>query len=524
VSAAPDLAETDAAPMTHRATVVALSGLMFSMFVVVLSANVVNTSLPRIIADLGGAESSFTWIVTAAIVSMTISLPIWGKFADLYGHKPLVQISLLGYAVTSALAGLSRSPGQLIACRVLQGLAVGGVVALTTVIMADLISPRERGRYMGLLGACTAAGTVSGPLIGGVVTDSVGWRWNFYVGLPLAAVAVVLLQRTLDLPHRTRERVSIDLFGAILLSLGVGTLMVWLTLGGSEFGWVSTPSALLLAGSVGSVAAFVAVERRVPEPILPPALFGNRTLVLAVVASVPIGVATFATTLFLSQYLQLARGRTPTESGLLTMPLILGTLVASTVAGHLITRHGRWKRYVVTGGALLPVGLALIGTVRRDTDLVLVCCYMTLVGVGIGLVLQNVVTVVQNSLAPAHLGTGTSSVAFFRTLGGALGVTALGALLGHRLHVLIAAGLAASHQPVAHPGTSAAVPELATLAPAVRGVVETAYGHAIGDVYLAAVPLALVGLVALALLPNHALGDKSGLELAREAVAEGVAD
>ena len=509
--------DTDApTSMTHRQVLEALSGLMLGMLVAILSSTVVSTSLPKIIADLGGTQSSYTWVVTSTLLATTVSTPLWGKFADLFNRKLLLQLSLVVFVVGSALAGLSTSSGMLIGFRVVQGLGAGGLTALSTVVMADIISPRERGRYMGYLGAVMAVGTLGGPLLGGVLTDTVGWRWNFYVGVPIAAVAIIVLQKTLHLPALKRRAVSIDYLGAALISGSVSLLLIWVTLGGQQFTWGSWQTVAMVGGAVLMGALLLVVELRATEPILPLSLFHNRTVVLAVVASVAVGVAMYGTTVFLSQYMQLARGKTPTESGLLTMPLIVGVLLSSTIAGQLISRTGVWKRYVVSGGVLLVIGMALMGTVRYDTSWTALSAYMFVMGVGVGMVMQNLVLVVQNVLPIRQMGVGTAAVAFFRSLGGAVGVSAMGAILASRVLTLMLDGLAKLHIPTSAMRSTTTVPDLSTLPRPIRLVVEAAYGEAVGDIFLAAIPVAIIALVAVAFLPNARLGTRSGAELLLE--------
>ncbi|WP_345718493.1 MDR family MFS transporter [Angustibacter luteus] len=504
--------------MTHGEVLEALSGLLLGMLVAILSSTVVSTSLPKIIGDLGGGQSAFTWVVTATLLATTVSTPIWGKFADLFNRKLLLQTSLFVFVLGSALAGFSQSSGQLITFRVLQGLGAGGLTALSQVVLADIISPRERGRYMGYLGAVMAVGTVGGPLLGGVVTDGIGWRWNFFIGIPLAAVAIAVIQKTLHLaPRARRENVRIDYLGTALIAGSVSLLLIWVTLAGDHFDWVSPTSALMVGGSLLMGVLLVLVERRAAEPVLPMSLFRNRTIALALVASVAVGVAMFGTSVFLSQYMQLARGKTPTVSGLLTIPMMVGLLVSSTIVGQLISRTGIWKRYMVTGAVVLTVGLALMGTVRYDTAWWELAVFMALVGMGIGMVMQNLVLVVQNVLPPRQMGSGSASVAFFRSLGGAIGVSAMGALLAHRVTALVTEGLAALG---VQGNGSGALPNLATLPAPVRAVVESAYGEGVGDVFLAAVPLGVIALIAIAFLPNRPLGTQSASEqLAEEELA-----
>jgi EmrB/QacA subfamily drug resistance transporter len=518
----PTTAGTTRPAMTHREVLEALSGILLGMFVSILATSVVSSSLPRIITDLDGTQSAFTWVVTATLLTTTISTPVWGKLADLVDRKLLIQLALVISVVSSAVAGFSQSTEMLITMRAFQGLGAGGLTALGTVLIADIISPRERGRYMGLMGAVMGVGMVGGPLLGGVITDGPGWRWNFFVGVPFAVAAIIVLQRTLKLPPLAPRPVRIDYAGALLISAGISTLLVWVTLAGASFPWASWQTAAMLVGSVLLLALAVRVESRAAEPILPLHLFRNRTLVLAVVASVAVGVALFGTSVFLSQYMQVARGKTPTESGLLTVPMILGLLVSSTISGRIISRTGRYKRYMIAGAVLLTAGLGLMGTIRYDTSFVLVSAYLLLLGAGVGMLMQNLVLATQNTLDFREMGSGTATVAFFRTLGGAIGVSALGAVLGARITTLLTRGLSGiGVDAAALGGDTTAIPDVSTIPEPVRTVVEDAFGHAIADLFLLAVPLGVVALVAVLLLREVPLGTRSGVEqrLAQEASA-----
>lgn len=502
--------------MSHREVLEALSGILLGMFVSILATSVVSSSLPRIITDLGGSQSAFTWVVTATLLTTTVSTPLWGKLADLVDRKLLIQLALVVSVVAAALAGLAQSTSMLIAMRALQGVGAGGLTALGTVLIADIISPRERGRYMGLMGAVMGVGMVGGPLIGGVITDTAGWRWNFFIGLPFAIAAIVVLQRTLRLPAVARRTVRIDWAGAVLLSAGVTLLLLWVTFAGSSFDRVSWPSAAMLGGAVALLAVTVLVERRAAEPIIPLGLFRNRTVVLAVVASVAVGVALFGTQVFLSQYMQLARGRTPTESGLLTVPMVVGMLLSSTLSGRAISVTGRYKRFMVAGAVLLVAGLGLMGTIDETTSFVVVGAYLLVTGVGVGMLMQNLVLAAQNTLPLRDVGAGTAMVAFFRTLGGTIGVSALGALLSSRVGTLTADGLAGiGVDPGALAGTGSgttSLPDLATLPGPVRTVVEHAFGVGVAELFLVGAPVALLALVAVLLLREVPLGDRSNLD------------
>lgn len=402
------------------------------------------------------------------------------------------------FVIGSAVAGLAGSAGVLIAARVVQGVGVGGLTALTQVCLAVMIAPRERGRYSGYLGAVFAVGTVTGPLVGGVIVDTswLGWRWCFYVGVPFAVAALVVLQRTLRLPTVRRDDVRIDWFGAFLIMAAVSVILIWVTLAGHSFDWLSWPSFVMVPGALLLGVAAVVVESRVREPVLPPWLFRVRTIVLAVAASLFIGIAMFGATVYLSQYFQLARGASPTESGVSTIPLVLGLFVSSLVSGRVITRTGRWKAWLVSGTVLVTAGFALMGTLRYDTPYWHVAVFMVLVGVGVGMTMQNLVLSVQNVVPMEQLGVASSGVAFFRSLGGAVGVSALGAVLASRVNTHIADGLAALGIS-ASASTGTQIPDLSTLPPPVRAVIEESYGTGFGEIFLIAAPIAACAVAAV---------------------------
>ena len=366
--------------MSRRQVLEALSGLLVGIFVAMLANTVVSTSLPKIVTDLGGDQSAFTWVITASLLATTVSTPMWGKLADLTNRKVLVQVALVIFVVGTALAGLSPSTEALIGFRVIQGIGGGGLIALVQVIISDIISPRERGRYVGLMGGIMALATAGGPLLGGVVTDAIGWRWNFYVAVPFAILAFVLIQFTLHLPKRQHRKVRIDYLGAALIAGGVSTLLIWVTLGGNEFEWNSPTSLIILASGILALGLAVLVEFKHPEPIIPLTLFKNRTFTLMVIASISVGISMFGTSVFISQYLQLARDKTPTESGLYTLPQVAAMLISSMVVGALITRTGKWKRWMVLGAALLAVGTGLMGTIAYDTPFWMLFVYMGVIG------------------------------------------------------------------------------------------------------------------------------------------------
>ncbi|MFC7647039.1 MFS transporter [Streptosporangium lutulentum] len=482
--------------MTHRQILEALSGLLLGLFVAILSSTVVSNALPTIITDLHAGETTYTWVITSTLLATTVSTPIWGKLADLVSKKLLVQLGLIIFVIGSAIAGLSQNPGMLIAARVIQGLGAGGLTALVQVIMAAMISPRERGRYSGYLGAVFALATVAGPLIGGVIVDTswLGWRWCFYVGVPFAILALIVLQRTLRIPVIKRE-VKIDWGGAVLISAATSLILIWVSFAGTKYDWLSWQTGAMVGGAIVLALLFILVEMRAAEPIVPLRLFRNRAITLAVVASLLVGVGMYGVTTFLSQYFQLARNETPTMAGIMTLPMILGLALSSAIVGQIISRTGRWKIFLIIGNVALTAGFILTGaTLRADTDYWQIAIYMFLIGSGVGMTMQNLVLSVQNQVRVQELGTASSVVTFFRTLGGTAGVAALGALLANRVAQYTSDGMAALgiQGGTANDGS---IPKLSALPVPIRGVVQDAFGHGVGDVFLYGSPLALLALI-----------------------------
>jgi EmrB/QacA subfamily drug resistance transporter len=500
-------ASTQAA-MSRREVLQALSGLMMGIFVSILAATVVSNALPVIIADLGGSQSVYTWVVTAELLAMTATVPLWGKLADLVSQKLLVQLSLGLFVAGSLLAGLSQDTTMLIVARVIQGAGAGGLTALVQIVMAAMIPPRELGRYAGIFGAVFAVATVAGPLIGGVIVDTswLGWRWCFFMGVPFALAAIVLLQKTLKLTTVRRRDVHIDWLGALLITSGVSTLLIWVTLAGNRFDWLSGATALMVGGSLVLLALAVLVESKVAEPIIPLDIFRNRTVTLTVIASALVGVAMFGGTVFLSQYFQISLGYSPTEAGLLSLPLIGGLLVSSTVAGQLITRTGRWKRFLVAGGALMTLGFGLLATIDAQTSIWLLGSFMVVLGIGVGLLMQNLVLAAQNDVPARELGSATSVLSFFRSLGGTIGVSALGAVLAGRVadDLSVLGGTSS--------GSGGAVPEMSGLPAQVQTLVQDAYGNATAELFLIATPLAALALLVVLFIREKPLQTTTGAQ------------
>ncbi|MGY9069229.1 MFS transporter [Streptomyces sp. CAS3] len=488
------------APMSHRQIMEALSGLLLGLFAAILSSTIVTNALPTIIKDLGGGQSAYTWVVTAALLAMTASVPLWGKLSDLMSKKALVQISLVIYVAGSVIAGLAQNPAMLITARVVQGLGAGGLSALVQVILAAMIAPRERGRYSGYTGATFAVATVGGPLLGGVITDTswLGWRYCLFVGIPFALIALVVLQKTLHLPLTKRE-VKVDWLGAFFITAAASLLLIWVTFANDKYDWLSWQTYVMVGGTILLALAFVFTETKAAEPIIPLRLFRNRTISLASVASLFVGVGMYSGTVFFSQYFQLARDKSPTMSGVMTIPMIGGLFISSMVSGRIISNTGRWKNWLVAGGLFLTAGLSLLSLMRYDTPYWQLSIYMALLGIGVGMMMQNLVLSTQNQVAPKDLGAASSTVSFFRSLGGAVGVGVLGSVMSDRISHY-AANSIGELSPKARMAAAQAVgggelPDMNSLPLPIRHWLESAYGHGIADVFLYAAPCALVAFV-----------------------------
>lgn len=485
--------------MSHREILRAMTGLMAALFTAMISSTIVATALPTIIGDLGGTQRQYTWVITASLLATTVSTPIWGKLSDLFSKKALVQSAIIVFVLGSIAAGMSQSVPFLIACRVVQGLGMGGLTALAQSIMGTIVSPRERGRYSGYMGAVMAVSTVSGPLLGGVLVDSLGWRWTFYVCVPLAVISLFVLQTQLHI-HTVKRQPKVDYLGALLISVTASLPLLWVTFAGKDFAWVSWPSAAYAVGTLVAGALTVLVESKAAEPLVPLKVLRNRTAALVIVASAAVGIAMFGGTTFLGQYFQVAQGDSPTRAGLMTIPLMVAAMLSSTIAGQIISRTGRWKGFLVGGGLLLVLGLFGLSTLRHDTPQWQAGVSMGIMGLGMGALMQNLVLAVQNTVDVRDIGASSASVAFFRTLGGAVGVSALGAVLASQVQNSVAVGVKALSPQAAAAAAqsgSAGSLDLKHMPQALAGIVREAYGDATGHIFLIAALVAVIALVAV---------------------------
>ncbi|MFC4052967.1 MFS transporter [Actinomadura syzygii] len=498
---------------THRQILEILSGLMMAMLTAMISTSVIATALPTIVGDLGG-QDKLSWVASASLLTMTASTPLWGKLSDIAGRKLMFQTALLTFVVASVAAGLSQNIGQLIGARAFQGLGVGGLSALAQVILGDVVEPRQRGRYAGYMGAVFGVATVAGPLLGGFIVDAdgLGWRWCFYVCVPLAVVAFLVIQRVLKLP-KVRRDTRVDVFGAFTITGSAATLMLVLSMGGTEFAWSSKWTYILLGLAAVLLVLAVVAERVARDPILPPRLFRNPTFLLTSFVSICVGMAMFGAMIYMPQYLQIAKGMSPTASGLMTLPLVIGMLVTSTGSGQIVTRTGRYKIFPVLGLASVAAGLFLLSRLHTDSSKLVIGADLAVLGIGMGLTLQILILAAQNAASPSDLASTTSGISFFRNLGGAMGVAAFGAILTNRIADEIASGFRKAGLPQASGGGGGELgspDDIQKLPQPIKGIVQDAFTTSLETVFLVGVPVAIVGFLAVLALKELPLRGSAG--------------
>ena len=478
--------------LTGAALRTVFAALMLGMFLAALDQTIVSTALPTIVGDLGGLNH-LSWVVTSYLLASTVSTPVYGKLGDMIGRKPVFLAAILIFLAGSMLAGLSQSMGELIGFRALQGVGAGGLMVGAQAIIADIVPPRERGRYMGLIGSVFAVASVAGPLLGGFLVDNLSWRWVFYVNMPVGALAVLIVATRLRL-HTPSISHRIDYLGTTVLTGAVGALILLTTWGGVQYAWgSSTIVGLGIAGLV-LLAFFVWWERRVVEPILPLHLFRSSVFSVANAMGFTIGMAMFGAIIFIPLFLQIVYGVSPTSSGLRTLPLMAGLLVASILSGRAISRIGRYKAFPIAGTAVLVVGMFLLSLLGVHTASWVASAYMIVVGVGLGLVMQVLVLVVQNDARPQEIGVATSSATFFRSVGGAFGVAIFGTIFASRLSHRLA-HLPRSVTAKLGSGVHLNPAQVKHLPPNVHADFLSAFAHSLHGVFLFGMALALVPFV-----------------------------
>ena len=473
-------------------------GLVLVMLLAALDQTIVSTALPTIVGELGGLEH-LSWVVTSYLLAQTVVTPLYGKLGDLYGRKRVLQIGVVVFLVGSALCGIAGSMTSLIVYRAIQGLGGGGLMVTTQAVVADIIPARERGRYQGIFGAVFGLASIAGPLLGGFFTTQLSWRWIFYINLPLGVLALAVIAAVL--PARSgRVRHAVDYAGAALLALALSATVLVTDLGGSVYPWASPRLVGLAALGAGALAAFVVVERRAAEPVLPLRLFRDGAFTVGCVVGFIVGFALFGSLTYVPLFLQVVKGSSPTASGLQMLPQMGGMLVTSIGAGQLISRTGRYKLYPVVGTAVMALGLFLLSRITPETTTTAVALHMLVVGLGLGLVMQVLVIAVQNSVEYRDLGVATSGATLFRSIGGSLGTAVLGAVFAARLNANLVGAL-----PGGMGGAGINPRAIAALPAPERAAFAAAVSDALGTVFLVATGLAVLGFALALLLPERPL-------------------
>ncbi|WP_079144163.1 MFS transporter [Streptomyces luteocolor] len=474
---------------------VSIGALLLGMLLAALDQTIVSTALPTIVSDLGGMDH-LSWVVTAYMLAATAATPLWGKLGDQYGRKKLFLTAIMIFLVGSALCGMAQNMPQLIGFRALQGLGGGGLMVLSMAIVGDLVSPRERGKYQGLFGAVFGATSVLGPLLGGLFTEHLSWRWVFYVNLPIGVIALLVIATTLHIPVRDTKH-TIDYLGTFLIASVATCLVLVASLGGTTWAWGSPRIVGLAVLGAVLAAAFVAVEKKAVEPVLPLKLFRIRTFALSAVISFVVGFAMFGAMTYLPTFLQVVQGVSPTMSGVHMLPMVFGMLLSTTASGQIVSRTGRWKVFPVAGTAVTTLGLLLLHQLNENSSTGEMSAYFFVFGLGLGLVMQVLVLIVQNAVSYEDLGVATSGATFFRSIGASFGVAIFGTIFTNRLGDKLTDALAGQQLP---PGLGVGALEadprgIARLPADLRPGALSAYASSITDVFLYAAPVALLAFV-----------------------------
>jgi len=494
------MSQSPEAPPRERHIILIMVGLMTTMLLASLDQTIFSTALPTIVGELDGV-SHMLWITTAYILAATIMMPIYGKLGDLMGRKNLLLIAIGLFMVGSVVGGMAQSMSELIAGRAIQGLGGGGLMILSQAIMAEVVPARERGRYVGFMGAVFAVSSVAGPLLGGWFTESIGWRWCMWINIPLGLLALASAVFFIHLPHRERVKARLDITGMALLAIASTALVLFTSWGGNTYDWDSAVIISLIGLTIVSAIAFVLVERRAAEPVMPLSLFKSRNFNLTTIAGLLVGIAMFGALAYMPTYLQMVTGVSATRAGLLMIPMMGTLLVTAIVSGRAVARTGKYKWLPVFGAGFVAISLGLLSTMSAGTAVWITCAFLAVMGLGLGLTMQILVLVVQNSFPLAVVGTATASNNYFRQIGASLGAAVVGSLFTTRLVDLLTERFAAAGATGGAGDLNALTPEAVQQMPdAVQQVIVSSYADALTPVFLIMVPVAVIALVLLALV------------------------
>jgi EmrB/QacA subfamily drug resistance transporter len=494
----------DAKAEDKRNILLVFAGLMVTMLLASLDQMIFSTALPTIVGELNGVDHML-WVTTAYILASTIMLPIYGNLGDLIGRKGLFIGAIALFVLGSIIGGLSQNMAWLIGGRAVQGLGGGGLMILAQAIIADVVPARERGRYMGIMGGVFALSSVAGPLLGGWFTEGIGWRWAFWMNVPLGALAIASAMLFLRLPKNSRTKPKLDVAGMALLAVASTCLVLTTTWGGTTYGWGSATIIALIVGTIVAAAAFVSAERKAAEPIMPPHLFRDRNFNLTTIAGLITGIAMFGALAYLPTYLQMVTGAGATKAGFLMIPMMAALLVSSVISGQFVSKTGRYKWLPIIGTLLVSVSLVLLSTMTPSLPVWTLCSYLAVMGVGLGMSMQILILIVQNSFPISQVGTATASNNYFRQIGASLGSAVVGSLFVARLTQLLTDRMPGGGNTAAGSSNSFTPAIVRELPETVRGVIIGAYNDALTPVFLYMVPLILIAVVLLCFVKEKPL-------------------